>query len=45
MPSKSKTVIEEWEPIANVKFLQNNGYSFDGCDTVRLYDYLIYYEQ
>ena len=45
MSSASETVNEKWEPIGNVKFLQNNGYSFDGCDTVRLYDYLIYYEQ
>ena len=45
MSSASETVNEKWEYIAKVKFLQNNGYSFDGCDTVRLYDYLNYYEQ
>ena len=45
MSSASTTTNDEWEAIANVKFLENKGYGFDGCDTVRLYDYLIYYEQ
>lgn len=40
----SATLNEKYETIAIVKFLEK-GYSFDGCDTVRLYDYLIYYEQ
>ena len=45
MSSSSKTENEKWETIALVKFLENKGYGFDGCDTARLYDYLIYYEQ
>ena len=31
--------------MANVSFVENKGYGFDECDTVRLYDYLIYYEE
>ena len=36
---------KEWETVANQSFLENKGHGFDGCDTVRLYDYLIYYEE
>ena len=36
---------KEWETVANSSFLENKGHGFDGCDTVRLYDYLIYYEE
>ena len=44
MSSVSTLIAEKWETVANAKFLENKGQSFDGCDTVRLYDYLIYYE-
>ena len=33
------------EKTSAAKFLESKGQNFDGCDTVRLYDYLIYYEQ
>ena len=37
------TIDKKWETVANVSFLENKGHGFDGSDTVRLYDYFIYY--
>lgn len=45
MPSASSSKIVKWEDMGLTKFLHGKDRGFDGCDTVRLYDYLIYYEQ
>ena len=34
-----------YETVVLEKFLENKGHGFDGCDAVRLYDYLIRYEE
>ena len=45
MTSVWSTEVKKWETVANVSFLENKCHGFDGCDIVRLYDYLIYYEE